>query len=102
MKVKKQFFIGLGTGWMSIISLIAVWIFLLPHSSFELDLTNQVIVLEKGEKVVFTYDNGCVNTDEPDTPVFTYIRENGEWTSRQIPEGFMSKNDEYMGNGVTS
>lgn len=96
MKIKKHFLIGFVTGCLSIILLAAGLIFLLPGDSSIQELTNQMIVLKEGEKLLFTYDNYSVNEDELDVPLFTYIKKNGKWLSHHIPEGFMTKTDEYI------
>ena len=91
-----MFFLGMVSGFITVILFIVVWIFVVPHSSFENELSSQVIVLNNNEKVLFTFDHGCQETPEPYTPVLTYLRNNNLWESKRIPEGTFDKDDEYI------
>lgn len=96
MKIFKHFLLGLVTGWMSIILLAVIWIFFSLHCAFENDLKSQVILLNNNGKLLFTFDTYGVNISEPDTPILTYLKNDNTWVSKNIPEGTIGKDDEYI------
>ena len=73
-----------------------IWIFFIPHSSFENEVNSQVILLEENELILFTFNNGCVNTTVSNGPLLTYIKNDGSWMSQKIPEGIITNDDEYV------
>ena len=97
MKKFTLFWVGLICGWLSIVAITVIWIFIIPHTRFENEVDSQLILLENNERILFTSTHDCTDSAASNGfMVLTYIKNDGSWVSREIPEGSVARDDEYV------